>query len=364
MRILISVDPEIPVPPVSYGGIERIVDQLVSGLRRTGNSVALVANAESTCESEAIFPWPAGSSRGFLPIVRNMVALARAVRKFRPDIVHSFSRLWYLAPLLAASLPKIMSYQRLPTSATVRRAAAVSRGTLVFTGCSEFICAQGRSAGGMWHSIPNFVDLNTFTFRASVPEDAPLVFLSRVERIKGAHTAIAVARRARRRLVIAGNHSANTVEAQYWKREIEPELGHDGIEYIGPVDDRGKNALLGGASALLVPIEWNEPFGIVFAEALACGTPVISCPRGAVPEIVRSGVEGYLASSVAGLADAVAKVAAIDRAGCRDRVEEMFSADHVIGRYEELYAAQVSGASSGSPPEQGGVVQAASGRRP
>src|SRR5207302_4891594 len=131
------------------------------------------------------------------------------------------------------------------------------------------------------------------------------------------HLAIEAARRAGRRLIIAGNHSATAAEADYWRAEIEPRLGKDGIEYIGPVDDRQKYELLGRAAALLVPIQWDEPFGIVFADALACGTPVIACPRGALPEIVVPGTNGYLAESVAGLVDAIAALGAIDRGRCR-----------------------------------------------
>src|SRR5439155_10988576 len=104
----------------------------------------------------------------------------------------------------------------------------------------------------------------------------------------------AIARAARRRLIIAGNRSTTQDGIPYWEREIAPNIGKDGIEYVGPVNDAQKNELLGKASAMVVPIEWDEPFGIVFAEALACGTPVISTPRGALPEIIRNGKEGVL----------------------------------------------------------------------
>ena len=121
-----------------------------------------------------------------------------------------------------------------------------------------------------------------------------------------------------------------------------PEIGRDGVEYIGPVDDVQKDKLLGGARAMVVPIRWNEPFGIVFAESLACGTPVISCPTGALPEIVRQGVDGFLIQSIEEGCEAVGKLGTIDRAACRQRAVEHFSADAVLARYLELYTRLVA----------------------
>src|SRR6266542_6451456 len=291
MRVLVTADPELPVPPRTYGGIERIVADLVAGLRRRGHQVALAAHPDSSAEVDRFFRWKGSVSQRLWDTVKNSWALTRAVADFRPDVVHSFSRLMYMMPVLPKRLPKVMSYQRQPSRRTTGWALKLARGTLRFTGCSEHICVTGRAAGGQWTAIPNFVDTGRYTFRPSVSLDAPLVFLSRVEPIKGAHLAIEAARRAGRRLLIAGNHVEEGENGRYWREQIVPHLDHDGIEYIGPVDDRQKDELLGQASAMLVPVQWEEPFGIVFAEALACGTPVISCPRGALPEIVREGRE-------------------------------------------------------------------------
>jgi glycosyltransferase involved in cell wall biosynthesis len=265
-----------------------------------------------------------------------MYALHAATCSFKPDVLHSFSRLLYMLPLMPSRLPKIMTFEREPTKRTVYLGAAFGKGSLSFTGCSEYICGQGRRAGGEWRTIHNFVDTSHYKFQPRVPDDAPLVFLSRVERIKGAHTAIEIARRTGRRLIIAGNHAFSGPELDYWKRDIAPQLG-SGIEYIGPVDNLQKNSLLGRAAAMIVPIEWNEPFGIVFAEALACGTPIISCPRGALPEIVRPGIEGFLVKSVEEGCEAVASLPKIDRISCRKRVEECFSVPVIAAQYERLY---------------------------
>jgi len=337
VKILLTADPEMPVPPKLYGGIERIVDLLVRELLARGHEVGLVANRESTAPAARLFAWPGSRSQRPSDTARNTLALWAAVRQFRPDILHSFSRALYLLPLLPAALPKIMSYQRKPGTRQVACAAKLAGSSLVFTGCSEHICRQGRAGGGTWKAIHNGVRLDTYTFRPSVASDAPLVFLSRIERLKGAHVAIEIARRTGRRLVIAGNHGSDGEDGRYWADEVRPHLGKQGIEYVGSVDDTRKNELLGSAAALVVPIEWDEPFGIVFAEALACGTPVISRPRGSLPEIVRHGVDGYLVSDVDEACAAVERLPAIDRRECRLRAETMFSAGTVAGQYEALY---------------------------
>jgi glycosyltransferase involved in cell wall biosynthesis len=337
MRILFTADPELPVPPRLYGGIERIIDVLVRKLVARGHHVALCAHGDSTTPAERLYAWPGLQSRGVSSAMSNMRALRAASRDWRPDIVHSFGRLAYLAPILPSATPKIMSYQRDPNLRTTRWARRLSCGTLTFTGCSENLCRIGRRGGGTWQAIHNCVETDRLEFRPSVAVDAPLVFLSRVERIKGAHTAIAIAKKAGRRLLIAGNHFTDGEAGDYWRNAIEPELGSSGIEYVGPVDDSAKNALLGAAAAMVVPIEWEEPFGIVFAESLACGTPVISSPRGSLPEIVETGVHGFLIRSVEEGVAAVENLSQISRVACRERAERSFSADAIVSRYEELY---------------------------
>jgi glycosyltransferase involved in cell wall biosynthesis len=348
MRLLLTADPEIEVPPRLYGGIERIVDVLVRCLQAKGHQVGLVARAGSTCPADAFYPWPGQRSQSKTDTISNSLVLWKAKRDFRPDLIHSFSRIAYLLPHLRGPVPLVMSFQRDPTRRTVGLASKLAAsGMLTFTGCSEYIARIGRSSGGEWLGIHNFADTENLHFSSAVATDAPLVFLSRVEHIKGAHWAIEIARRTGERLIIAGNHSDTGPEGEYWRKEILPEIGRDGVEYVGPVDDVQKDKLLGGARAMVVPIRWNEPFGIVFAESLACGTPVISCPTGALPEIVRPGIEGFLIESIGEGCEAVGKLVAIDRAACRRRAVEHFSADAVLARYLELYARLVAGTAAG-----------------
>jgi glycosyltransferase involved in cell wall biosynthesis len=343
MRLLLTADPEIEVPPRLYGGIERIVDVLVRRLQAKGHQVGLVARAGSTCPADAFYPWPGQRSQSRTDTISNSLALWNVRRDFQPDLIHSFSRIAYLLPHLRGPVPLVMSFQRDPTPRTVGLATKLAApGILTFTGCSEYIARIGRPSGGEWLGIHNFADTENLHFSPSVPADAPLVFLSRVEEIKGTHWAIEIARRTGSRLIIAGNHSDSGPEGDYWRTRIVPEIGRDGVEYVGPVDDVQKDKLLGGARAMVVPIRWNEPFGIVFAEALACGTPVISCPTGALPEIVRQGVDGFLIRSIEEGCEAVGKLGTIDRVTCRQRAVEHFSADAVLARYLELYTCLVA----------------------
>ncbi len=342
MKILLTSDPELPVPPKLYGGIERIVDLLVTGLQARGHTVGLVAHPDSTSPANELFPWTGKRSQNRFDALKNTIFLSSVVQKFQPDVVHSFSRLIYLLPLLGLKLPKVMSYQRYPSKSTTSWGAKLGKGSLVFTGCSDYICSVGRVNGGTWYSVHNCVEPEKYQFQAQVSEDAPLVFLSRVERIKGAHTAIAVARKTGRRLLIAGNQVNSDEGKTYWQEEIEPYLGKNGIEYIGPVNDTQKNELLGKAAAMIVPIEWDEPFGIVFAEALACGTPVISCPRGALPEIVRHKMDGYLVNNLEEAVSAIHQLPDINRYHCRQRAEHHFSATVIVEKYEKLYESLLS----------------------
>lgn len=337
MRILIPVDPFLPVPPTHYGGIERVVATLIAQLRRRGHEVGLIAHPHSTASVDFLAAWPETEPNSRAAHVKNMRTVLAAVDRFGPALIHSFARLGYMLPLLPRPIPKIMSYQRPTGGIRTRLAGLIGGSSLAFTGCSEFIAAMGRRHGGSWHAIPNFVDTDSYPYSPTVGADAPLVFLSRIEPLKGPHLAIAAAKQYGRRLLIAGNRSNRGTEGEYWQRQIEPEIGRNGIEYLGPVDDRAKVALLGRAAALIVPVQWDEPFGLVFAEALACGTPVISCPRGALPEIVRDGIDGFLVRDGEAACRAVRGIATIDRSECRRRAETNFSAAAVVPLYERLY---------------------------
>ena len=346
MRILLTADPELPVPPLGYGGIERIVASLAEHFRMHGHDVGLVAHHESQARVTTLFPWNAVRSGDVHRHLQHSTTLTRAARKFCPDVIHSFSRLLYLLRILATHRQAtVMSYQRHTGGRGLSVGAKLGGRAFAFTGCSEYICRQGRPRGGAWHAIPNFVDVESIPFQPTTALDAPLLFLSRIEEIKGPHLAIAIARTAQRRLILAGNRVDNDAGQRFWRREIEPHLGHDGVEWVGEVDDSRKWELMKQASALVVPIQWDEPFGIVFVEALAAGVPVITCARGATPEIIAHGVTGFFIEGVADGVIAVNSLKTIDRTACRNCAASRFDRTIIANRYLALYQELIASAS-------------------
>lgn len=336
MRIALTADPELPVPPTYYGGIERVVDMLARSLAARGHEVTLFANADSSCPVRRI-GWPGANSASRVDTIRNAATLARNVVGGRFDIVHSFSRIAYLSPLLPLRIPKLMSYQREISRRTTRLACRLARGTLEFSALSRQMI-DATPLPGRWRLVPNGVPLGSYDFRPIVEPDAPLVFLGRIEEIKGPHLAIEVARRAGRRLIIAGN--VPDEHRDWFARNVAPSLDGDNVRYIGPVNDAQKNELLGSAFAFLMPILWEEPFGIVMAEAMACGAPVVGFRRGAAPEVIENGVTGFIVDTVEEMAAAVGRIGELSRAAARERVEVLYSdravADGYLAVYEDM----------------------------
>ena len=343
MRIAITADPYLPVPPTLYGGIERVIDLLVRELVTRGHEVTLIAHPESRTPARLVaygrpphLGWPARAAE------LAQVGAALWTARHNVDVVHSFGRLAALLPVLPLRrLPKVQSYQRdgVPWT-SVRRAMRLARGSLAFTGCSKSVyraAPANRSVGGEWRTIFNGVDVGRYVCRLSVAPDAPLMFLGRLDPIKGAHHAIAIARASGRRLIIAGNQVTTGPDTGYFNARIAPHLDGDRVQYVGPVDDAAKNTWLGTAAALLMPIEWEEPFGIVMAEACACGTPVVAFARGSVPEVVREGVNGFACRTIEEAVAAVTNLPAIDRAGVRADCEARFSSRVIVDQYERLY---------------------------
>jgi glycosyltransferase involved in cell wall biosynthesis len=333
LRIALTADPELPVPPVHYGGIERIIDMLARGLVARGHEVIVLAHPDSATAGRLI-PWPGGASRSAIDSSRNAAILARHVLAKRFDLVHSFSRVGYLTPILPLPIPKLMTYQRQISPRSVRLGQTLSGGTLWFSAISRWMMRDVEKIG-TWRLVFNGVPLATYEYRPDPGPGAPLVFLGRVEEIKGAHVAIEIAKRTGAPLVIAGNVPPE--HRGWFDRNIAPHLDGERISYVGAVNDAQKNELLGRALGLLMPILWEEPFGIVMAEAMACGTPVLGLARGAVPEVVEHGVTGFVSNDLQGLVGAVRRLGEIDRAACRARVERLFSDTAVTEAYLTVY---------------------------
>lgn len=332
MKIAITANPAVPVPPILYGGIERVVAMLIEGLIQRGHEVIFFGSKESTIQAtKRIFkesvPYAA------IDFFRNNACFgAAALKGF--DLVHCFGRMKNIAVAMPTTLPKIVSYQLPPTISQVKFALQASvKNTLWFTGCSNYISDQIRPYTENVITIYNGFQLNKYTYRAYVKSDAPLIFLGRIEAVKGTHIAIEVAKRANSDLIIAGN----ITDQSYFDQEIKPHINHTSIKYIGAVNDEQKNYYLGNAKALLMPVQWDEPFGIVMAEALACGTPVIGFNRGSIPEIVQPGINGFISSNIGEMVEAVQLIEQLNRGNCRGIAEQRFSDKAIVDKYECLY---------------------------
>ncbi len=331
MKILITADPFIPVPPILYGGIERIIDMLIREYIGRGHELTLIAHPDSEPHTSCRFiPYQSDKDN----VIRSMLLITKTYMKHRFDVIHSFSRLAYLFPLLPVSVPKIMSYQREPTVSQIVKANRLAKkNSLAFTGCSNYISNQIQKHAKAY-TVYNGVPMETYNLNTHVPPDAPLIFLGRIEEIKGTHIAIEVAKRTNSKLIIAGNITSDN--QHYFDTKVQPFL-NDQIKYIGPVNDLEKNKLLQQAKAFLMPILWDEPFGIVMAEAMACGTPVIGFRRGSVPEVVQHGETGFVCDTLDEMISLTGMVRKISRTFVRQQAELRFSSQVIAEKYLKIY---------------------------
>jgi len=338
MRILLVMDPGILVPPKGYGGHERLVYMFAREYRRLGHEVHLLVTEGSEVEGCVVHPF---GKEGFPP--RKAEALAAIPRawgflwRHREgfDVIHNFGRLLYLLPVLNRRVAKIMTYGREISGRNIAYINKLPNRNLVFTGCSSDLISRGGGSG-RWETVYNAIEFNKYTLNERVPEDAPLMFLGRVERVKGCHTAIKIARATGQRLVIAGNVSPLAEEQEYFEKEIKPHIDGEQVVHVGAVDDAQKNHYLGRAKALLFPIEWNEPFGMVMVEAMACGTPVIGFARGSVPEVIDQDITGMKVNTAEEMERAVKSVHTIDRRRCREHAFNRFDVSNIAQHYITL----------------------------
>lgn len=318
------------VPPRHYGPWERVVSILTEGLVARGIAVTLFATADSLTSARlaAICPRPYAEDPALDAKVwecLHIAALFERAAEF--DLIHNhfdFLPLSYGAlvrtPLLT-TIHGFSSARILPVYQRYNR-----HGHYVAISNADRHPTLDYLAT-VYHGIP----LAEFTLRRT-PDDYVL-FFGRIHPDKGVAEAIEVARRAGRRLIIAGI----VQDAAYFAQYVAPHLDGDRVRYIGSVGPNERNALLGGAAALLHLISFAEPFGLSMVEAMACGTPVIATRRGSVPEIVEQGVTGWIVEGVDEAVAAVAAVAALDRTAIRAAVEARFSSERMVAAYADLY---------------------------
>lgn len=318
MRILLIMDPGISVPPPLYGGHERLVYMFAEEYTKMGHEVSLLAGPGSKISGKVYTFGINDLNRSKWQKAKELLFAWRFLFSRRKDfdLIHNFGRLAYLFPITNTAAKKIMTYGRPVSQKGIRFINSLPNQNLIFTACSNY-CVSTGNVSGIWKTVYNAIDFSAYKLNEHVETDAPFMFLGRLDKIKGLHTAIEVALETGNKLWIGGNIPDTPDNYAYFKEVLEPKFDGQQIIYLGALNDEQKNHYLGKAKALLFPIEWDEPFGMVMAEAMACGTPVIGFKRGSVPEVIEENVTGFIVNNKAEMLAAIPKIAGIDRANCR-----------------------------------------------
>jgi len=341
LRVLVIADPHLPVPPEQYGGTERVVALVCKELQSLGHTVDLVAGPGSHSFGGCLFshtaPTPSYLSRVFRKSWFQLLSVALLAR--RPDVVLNFGRLDYLETLLRTRIPIVCRFGNPVFQKELDWVLDRRRHHLRFIGISR--AQMGILAPQeLIDIVPNSTVFSDFTPRPAAAETPYLAFLGRLTSNKGVDTAITVALRAGMRLKIAGNISDEPGGREFFERMIRPQIGGN-IEYLGPVNDVQKRQLLGGASGLLFPIRWDEPFGIVMVESLACGTPVVATRCASTPEVIRHGVTGFLCDTLDEMVESCRHLAEIDRDLVRKEAKNRFSPEAMVQQYINVMQATI-----------------------
>lgn len=345
MRIALVSPLMEAVPPRTYGGTERVVCNLADALSAEGHQVTVFANAESrvnadlvVCRDRSILT----DNRLSSEITDHIVMLDR-VRQMADkfDILHFHTEFLHF-PIFEDITERTLTtcHSRLDIVGHKAFFRRYSRFPLVsISKAQRAPLPDANWIANIPHGIP--LGLHHYVPRYTGVNDAPyLAFLGRIAPEKGIDTAIEIARRTGMKLRIAAR--INSFDRRYWEQIIEPQVDGQQIEYVGEIRDDQKSEFLGRAQALLFPIRWPEPFGLVMIEAMACGTPVVAYPCGAVPEVIEDGVTGRIVESVDAAAHAVAEVVGYERSHIRARFEDRFSSGLMARRYIDLYQRQLT----------------------
>jgi len=339
-RIAMLAPPWIPVPPPGYGGIESVISLLCEGLVRRGHDVTLFAapGSRSSAAVHEVLPacHPDGIERALYEVdhVAQVFAVVdEATHRGHPfEVIHDHCGFTTVAMADRVSVPVVHTLHGPFTE-------DISDFYLRHAGKTHLVAISRSQRASAPHdlvidgTVPNPIDVDDWPFRARKSDY--VLWVGRVTADKGPHRAIVSARAAGVRLLLAG--PVQPGQEDFFAREVTPLIDDDLVRYLGEIGGRRKKELFADARALLMPIRWSEPFGMVMVEALACGTPVIAFPAGAATEIVQHGCNGYLVEDEAGMAAAVRRAGDLDPAMCRASAAHRFDVDTVAAAYERIY---------------------------
>jgi glycosyltransferase involved in cell wall biosynthesis len=331
---------EEPVPPPGYGGTERVVYNLAEGLVQLGHDVTLFASAHShtsakliACVKQPIRTSPLARNHQTRQAenLRGLVKALGIIRNGDYDIVHNHFGWQALLFNDLFQHPLITTLHGTLAEPTEKYMHTLYK-ELPFVSISN---SQRRHGPDLNYvaTVYNGIDVEKFSFNDK-PKDY-LMFLGRIHPHKGPEYAIEIAKKSGRKLIIAAK--IDPVDEAYFEAVVKPYIDGEQIIFVPEPEERPKIDLLKNAAAVIAPIQWDEPFGIVNIEALACGTPVITIKRGSTPEIIIDGKNGYLCSNIDEMIDRVADIGKINRRDCRARVAEHFTALQMAKGYEKAY---------------------------
>jgi glycosyltransferase involved in cell wall biosynthesis len=342
------------VPPRTYGGTELVVGLVTEELVARGHDVTLFASGDSRTAARlrSVTPEPVrygsrtddGLHHAEYLQLANAQACFLAAERGEFDLVHNHAGIEGMVLAATSSTPVVSTMHNpfVPRTQPIWDAYPWSHHEVSAASAATFP-ARGRLTP-ILHGID--VDAIEPDLRRSGDRDGYVLFLGRFSPAKGADRAIEAARIAGRRLILAGK--VDPYDTAHVRSAVEPWIDGDRIRTVGEVGGSAKRQLLAGADALLFPIEWDEPFGLVMIEALAAGTPVVGFRRASVPEVVDDGVTGFIVDDVAGMAAAIGRLGEIDRAACRRSAEERFTVRRMVDDVEAMYRGIVDTAATGA----------------
>ncbi|WP_121191577.1 glycosyltransferase family 4 protein [Motilibacter peucedani] len=338
MRIAVLASIAHRAPPRGYGPWEQVASTLAEGLVALGHDVTLFATADSATSGRLHAEAPRGYEEDPSVDAKVYEGLHIAAAFERADSFDVISNQFDFLPLTYSRLVDIPLVTTVHGFSSERILPVYRR----YDATSHYVAISGSDRHpdlGYAATIHHGIDPAQFTFRPD--SQGYLLFLGRIHPDKGTHLAVEVARRAGLPLRIAGI----VQDDAYFTERVLPHVGHDGVTYEGPVGPAERDALLGGALALLHLIGFAEPFGLSVVESLATGTPVVAFALGSMPELVRHGTTGFLVDDVEEAVAAVAQVPHLSRAACRADVEERFTARRMVAEYAALFADVAAGRS-------------------
>jgi glycosyltransferase involved in cell wall biosynthesis len=347
MKIAMISTPFLRVPPKDYGGTELVVYELVEGLVRRGHEVSLFATGDSTTSAELCWRYPEGQwPPDYLADLDHVTwAMREVIDRGNFDLVHVHS-------VVALGLRGLV--RRPPMVYTLHHAREQHLSSFYRRCHDAHFVAISADQARREIPLPRLSvihhGLDPAAFSARPRPSSYLCFVGRLSEVKGPATAIDVAQRAGFPIRVGG--SVHVVDQAYAERELNRRLALPHVTYLGPVDLRAKSKLLRDARAMLAPITWNEPFGLIVIEAMLSGCPVVGFPRGSLPELIETGVTGYLADTEAEMVELIrpgGPVDSFDRLRCRARAIERFSSERMVTDYERTYARLVAAAHHSRP---------------